>query len=73
VKVDLGTARAHGLSESEWGRVLELLGRMPTIEELGMISVMWSEHCSYKSSRRHLKMLPTDAPWVLQVPVRTRA
>ena len=61
-------ARAHGLTESEYAHVLEVLGRPPTWTELGIISVMWSEHCSYKSSRRHLKMLPTEADWVLQGP-----
>ena len=61
-------AKEHGLSEDEWKHVLSVLGRPPNWVELGVISVMWSEHCSYKSSRRHLKKLPTDAPWVLQGP-----
>ena len=61
-------AAEHGLSTDEWALILERLGREPTWEELGILSVMWSEHCSYKSSRRHLKMLPTEAPWVLQGP-----
>jgi phosphoribosylformylglycinamidine (FGAM) synthase-like enzyme len=46
---------AHGLSEEEYGRVLHALGREPNMVELGIFSVMWSEHCSYKSSRLHLK------------------
>ena len=56
---------AHGLSEEEYARVLAALGRTPNLVELGIFSVMWSEHCSYKSSRLHLKKLPTEAPWVI--------
>ncbi|NML93613.1 phosphoribosylformylglycinamidine synthase subunit PurL [Novosphingobium olei] len=56
---------AHGLSEEEYQRVLNALGREPNLVELGIFSVMWSEHCSYKSSRIHLKKLPTEAPWVI--------
>ncbi|MCC6941146.1 MAG: phosphoribosylformylglycinamidine synthase subunit PurL [Novosphingobium sp.] len=56
---------AHGLSEDEYQRVLNALGREPNLVELGIFSVMWSEHCSYKSSRIHLKKLPTSAPWVI--------
>ncbi|MEJ6009165.1 phosphoribosylformylglycinamidine synthase subunit PurL [Novosphingobium aquae] len=56
---------AHGLSEDEYARVLHALGREPNLVELGIFSVMWSEHCSYKSSRFHLKKLPTKAPWVI--------
>ncbi len=66
--VNEAAAREHGLRPEEWQRLLHGLGRVPTWEELGMVSVMWSEHCSYKSSRRHLKKLPTEAPWVLQGP-----
>jgi phosphoribosylformylglycinamidine synthase II len=55
----------HGLSDEEYGRILKALGREPNLVELGIFSVMWSEHCSYKSSRVHLKKLPTDAPWVI--------
>jgi len=55
----------HGLSEEEYARVLHALGREPNMVELGIFSVMWSEHCSYKSSRIHLKKLPTEAPWVI--------
>ncbi|MAC58092.1 MAG: phosphoribosylformylglycinamidine synthase II, partial [Novosphingobium sp.] len=56
---------AHGLSPEEYERVLSALGREPNLVELGIFSVMWSEHCSYKSSRFHLKQLPTEAPWVI--------
>ena len=56
---------AHGLSEEEYSRVLHALGREPNLVELGIFSVMWSEHCSYKSSRIHLMKLPTKAPWVI--------
>ena len=55
----------HGLSEAEYARVMEILGREPNLTELGIFSVMWSEHCSYKSSRKWLKTLPTEAPWVI--------
>jgi len=55
----------HGLSEDEYSRILKALGREPNFVELGIFSVMWSEHCSYKSSRIHLKKLPTEAPWVI--------
>ncbi len=55
----------HGLSSEEYERVLHALGREPNLVELGIFSVMWSEHCSYKSSRLHLKKLPTEAPWVI--------
>jgi phosphoribosylformylglycinamidine synthase subunit PurL len=58
----------HGLSPEEYERVLHALGREPNLTELGIFSVMWSEHCSYKSSRIHLKKLPTSAPWVIQGP-----
>ncbi|MGQ7828986.1 phosphoribosylformylglycinamidine synthase subunit PurL [Altererythrobacter sp. Z27] len=59
---------SHGLSPEEYDRVLHALGREPNLVELGIFSVMWSEHCSYKSSRLHLKKLPTKAPWVIQGP-----
>ncbi|AHE51661.1 phosphoribosylformylglycinamidine synthase subunit PurL [Sphingomonas sanxanigenens] len=55
----------HGLSEEEYQRVLNALGRVPNLTELGIFSVMWSEHCSYKSSRIHLKKLPTTGPQVI--------
>ena len=59
---------AHGLSDEEYARVREILGRAPNITELGIFSVMWSEHCSYKSSKTWLKRLPTEAPWVIRGP-----
>jgi phosphoribosylformylglycinamidine synthase subunit PurL len=55
----------HGLTVEEYDSILASLGRVPNITELGIFSVMWSEHCSYKSSRVHLKKLPTTAPWVI--------
>ena len=59
------TVAAHGFTPEEYERVLHALDREPNITELGIFSVMWSEHCSYKSSRLHLKKLPTEAPWVI--------
>ena len=56
---------SHGLSGTEYGRVLDILGRTPNLTELGIFSVMWSEHCSYKSSKKWLRTLPTEAPWVI--------
>ncbi len=61
-------AREFGLSAEEYGRVLAIMGRTPSFTELGIFSVMWSEHCSYKSSRVWLKQLPTAAPWVIHGP-----
>jgi phosphoribosylformylglycinamidine synthase subunit PurL len=58
----------HGLTDTEYQRIVEILKREPTRTELGIFSVMWSEHCSYKSSRVHLKRLPTKGPAVLQGP-----
>ncbi|MFZ5618766.1 MAG: phosphoribosylformylglycinamidine synthase subunit PurL, partial [Pseudomonadota bacterium] len=58
----------HGLTSDEYESVKGHLGREPNLLELGVFSVMWSEHCSYKSSRRRLKKLPTSAPWVIQGP-----
>ncbi len=59
---------AHGLKPDEYERILALIGRAPTFTELGIFSAMWNEHCSYKSSRLHLRALPTKAPWVIQGP-----
>jgi phosphoribosylformylglycinamidine synthase len=56
---------AHGFTPEEYDRVLSAMGREPNLLELGIFSVMWSEHCSYKSSRMHLAKLPTKAPWVI--------
>ena len=58
----------HGLKPDEYQRILKLIGREPTFTELGIFSAMWNEHCSYKSSRLHLRKLPTKAPWVIQGP-----
>jgi phosphoribosylformylglycinamidine synthase len=58
----------HGLKPDEYQRILSLIGRQPSFTELGIFSAMWNEHCSYKSSRLHLKGLPTSAPWVIQGP-----
>src|SRR6266567_5219454 len=63
------TIRQHGLTSDEYDKIKKLLGgREPTLTELGIFSVMWSEHCSYKSSRVHLKRLPTHSRRVLQGP-----
>jgi len=67
-EVNQELAQEFGLSASEYAKVLEILGRTPTLAELGMFSAMWSEHCSYKSSRVLLKQLPTKAPWVIHGP-----
>ena len=58
----------HGLNAQEYARVKEILGRAPNLVELGIFSVMWSEHCSYKSSKKWLKTLPTTGPQVIQGP-----
>src|SRR5437764_8460299 len=58
----------HGLKPAEYDRILQLIGREPTITELGIFSAMWNEHCSYKSSKIHLKTLPTSGPQVIQGP-----
>jgi phosphoribosylformylglycinamidine synthase subunit PurL len=60
--------REHGLKPDEYDRFLALMGRDPTLTELGIVSAMWNEHCSYKSSKKHLKTLPVSAPWVIQGP-----
>src|SRR5579872_6491060 len=60
--------REHGLTAEEYDKIRQLLGREPTITELGIFSVMWSEHCSYKSSRVHLRRLPTRGRRVVQGP-----
>lgn len=65
IEITAELAAEHGLSAEEYAKILEILGRTPNITELGIFSVMWSEHCSYKSTRLHLKKLPTTAPWVI--------
>ncbi len=67
-EVTAATAAEHGLSAEEWQKILSILDRAPSFEELGVFSAMWSEHCSYKSSRVHLRQLPTTGPHVLQGP-----
>ena len=66
--IDEAVLERHGIKPDEYDHILELLGREPNLLELGMFSVMWSEHCSYKSSRLHLKTLPTTGPRVVQGP-----
>ena len=58
----------HGLKKDEYKKICELLDRTPNITELGIFSAMWNEHCSYKSSRLHLKKLPTKGKQVIQGP-----
>ncbi len=67
-RYDQATLERHGLSQDEYSRICAMMGREPNLTELGMFSVMWSEHCSYKSSRVHLRTLPTGGPQVLQGP-----
>jgi len=68
IEVTEAIAAEQGLTAEEYARVVELLGRTPTFEEIAVFGVMWSEHCSYKSSRAYLKQLPTTGPRVLQGP-----
>jgi phosphoribosylformylglycinamidine synthase II len=68
IKVTPEIAAEHGLTADEYARVKQILGREPNITELGIFSVMWSEHCSYKSSKVHLKRLPTRGKLVVQGP-----
>ncbi|MGB9731547.1 phosphoribosylformylglycinamidine synthase subunit PurL [Calditerrivibrio nitroreducens] len=67
-KVTVDVAVEMGLKPEEFEKAKEILGRIPNYIELGIISAMWSEHCSYKSSKIHLKKFPTSAPWVVQGP-----
>src|SRR6187551_263276 len=67
-KITPALVAEHGLKPEEYERILQLIGREPTITELGIFSAMWNEHCSYKSSKLHLRGLPTTAPWVIQGP-----
>ena len=68
MQVNEALARQFGLTADEYARALAIQGRAPTLTELGIFSVMWSEHCSYKSSRVWLSQLPTEAPWVIHGP-----
>jgi len=65
---DLKTALEHGLTEEEYKKITDTLGREPNLTELGILAAMWSEHCSYKSSKLHLKRLPTQGAQVIQGP-----
>ena len=67
-KVNVEQARVFGLAPDEYRKIEEIIGRTPTYTELGVFSVMWSEHCSYKSSRRHLRKLPSKSELVVQGP-----
>src|SRR5476651_2755847 len=66
--IDPKVLERHGLKGDEYERIVAFMGREPNLTELGIFSVMWSEHCSYKSSRVHLRTLPTEGPQVLQGP-----
>ncbi|HEX2136142.1 MAG TPA: AIR synthase related protein, partial [Microvirga sp.] len=68
VEITPDLVREHGLKPEEYERFVALIGRTPTLTELGIVSAMWNEHCSYKSSRLHLRTLPTEGPWVIQGP-----
>ncbi|MGE0448873.1 MAG: phosphoribosylformylglycinamidine synthase subunit PurL [Vicinamibacterales bacterium] len=68
MSIDPDILQRHGLAPDEYERIVSFLGREPNLTELGIFSVMWSEHCSYKSSRVHLRTLPTEGPRVLQGP-----
>src|SRR5579859_7154591 len=68
IKVTPEIAAEHGVTRDEYARIQQILGRDPNITELGIFSVMWSEHCSYKSSKVHLKRLPTRGKLVVQGP-----
>ncbi|WP_119422035.1 phosphoribosylformylglycinamidine synthase subunit PurL [Desertibaculum subflavum] len=65
IEITPEVAASHGLKADEFQRVVEILGRNPNLVELGIFGAMWSEHCSYKSSKKWLKRLPTSAPWVI--------
>src|ERR1700745_976257 len=68
IKVTPEIAAEHGVTREEYARIQKILRRDPNITELGIFSVMWSEHCSYKSSKEHLKRLPTRGKLVVQGP-----
>ncbi len=68
IAVDATLAAEHGLTADEFARTVELTGRTPTFTELGIWSAMWNEHCSYKSSRKWLRTLPSDGPRVIEGP-----
>ena len=66
--MDKETIKAHKISDDEYNKILSILKREPNLLELGIFSAMWSEHCSYKSSKKYLNGFPTKAPWVIQGP-----
>lgn len=66
--MDKATIQAHKISDEEYNEIVKILGREPNLLELGVISAMWSEHCSYKSSKKYLQGFPTKAEWVIQGP-----
>ena len=66
--MDKKTIKAHKITDGEYEKILSILNREPNLLELGVISAMWSEHCSYKSSKKYLTGFPTKAPWVIQGP-----
>ena len=66
--MDKATVKAHKISDQEYEEILKILSREPNLLELGIFSAMWSEHCSYKSSKKYLNGFPTKAPWVIQGP-----
>src|SRR5947208_14706054 len=68
IKVTPEITAEHGVTREEYARIQQILGRDPNITELGIFSVMWTEHCSYKSSKVHLKRLPTRGKLVVQGP-----
>jgi phosphoribosylformylglycinamidine synthase len=68
VKITSALIAEHGLKPDEYDRILKLIGREPSLTELGIFSAMWNEHCSYKSSKVHLRTLPTKGPHVIQGP-----
>ena len=65
LKIDSNVIAEHGLTTEEYQKILKIMGRQPNLVELGIFSVMWSEHCSYKSTRKHIKKLPTKGPQVI--------
>src|SRR5256886_17682490 len=67
-KVSPALVAAHGLTSEEYQRILALIGREPSITELGIFSAMWNQHCSYKSSKLYLRLLPTKSPLVFHAP-----
>ena len=68
MSIDPQILERHGIKPDEYERIVSFMGREPNLTELGIFSVMWSEHCSYKSSRVHLRTMPTEGPQVLQGP-----